>query len=168
MKTLLSSFLLAGSLALGSCASIVSHSRYPVALTSAPVGATVSVVDRNGKEVFSGTTPTSVELKSSAGFFKRAIYSVSFSKPGFEKKVIPLEADVNGWYFGNIVFGGAIGLLIVDPATGAMYRIGQKEVQAALVQSTAFNYEADAPRGLRIVSLDEVPDQLRSLMVRVQ
>ncbi|WP_174263189.1 CsgG/HfaB family protein [Citrifermentans bemidjiense] len=30
---------------------------------------------------------------------------------------------MNGWYWGNIVFGGVIGLLIVDPATGAMWKM---------------------------------------------
>lgn len=30
---------------------------------------------------------------------------------------------MNGWYIGNLLFGGIIGLLIVDPATGAMWTL---------------------------------------------
>ncbi len=59
-------------------------------------------------------------------------------------------------------------MLIVDPATGAMYRISQRDVQAALVPTTAFELNPTAPNGLRIVSLDEVPAATRALMVRVQ
>jgi hypothetical protein len=168
MKAPLPILLLAGASLLGSCASIVSHSSWPVTLSSAPVGATVSVIDRGGKEVFSGVTPAAVQLKSSAGFFQRAKYTINFTKPGYAGKTIPLEADVNGWYFGNLLFGGAIGMLIVDPATGAMYRISQRDVQAALTETTAFDLNPTAPNGLRIVSLDELPTTARALMVRVQ
>jgi hypothetical protein len=146
----------------------VSHSSWPVTLSSAPQGASVSVLDRGGKEVFTGVTPASVQLKSGAGFFQRAKYTINFTKPGYAAKAIPLEADVNGWYFGNLLFGGAIGMLVIDPATGAMYRISQRDVQAALVEVTAFDLNPTAPNGLRIVSLDELPANARSLMVRVQ
>lgn len=132
------------------------------------MGASVSIIDRGGKEVYTGTTPAAVQLKSGAGFFQRAKYSIKFTKAGFATQTIPLEADVNGWYFGNLFFGGAIGMLIVDPATGAMYRISQKNVQATLAQTTAFDLNPTAPNGLRIVSLDEVPASTRALMVKVQ
>lgn len=168
MKTILSSLALASSLLLGSCASIVSHSSWPVSFSSAPVGATVTVIDRHGKEVFSGPTPAAVELRSGAGFFQRAMYEVRFTKPGFDTKTLPLEANVNGWYFGNLLFGGWIGMLIVDPATGAMYRISQKSVQASLTQTTGLNPDMGNPQSLRIMSLEEVPAQLRPLLVRVQ
>jgi hypothetical protein len=168
MKVTFPICLLASTSLLSSCASIVSHSTWPVALSSAPMGASVSVIDRGGKEVYTGTTPAAVQLKSGAGFFQRAKYSIKFTKAGFTTQTIPLEADVNGWYFGNLLFGGAIGMLIVDPATGAMYRISQKDVQATLTQTTAFDLNPTAPNGLRIVSLDEVPAGARTLMVKVQ
>ena len=168
MKARLPIFLLAGASMLASCASIVSHSTWPVTLSSAPVGATVTVIDRGGKEVFSGVTPAAVRLKSNAGFFQRTKYTINFTKPGFAAKTIPLEADINGWYFGNLLFGGAIRMLIVDPATVAMYRISQRDVQVALAETTAFDLNPTAPNGLRIVSLDEVPAHARNLMVRVQ
>ena len=30
---------------------------------------------------------------------------------------------MDGWYIGNIVFGGLIGWLVVDPASGAMWKL---------------------------------------------
>lgn len=160
---------LAGTMLLASCASIVSKSRYPVAISSVPTGADVVITDRDGKEVFKGVAPTSVVLKSGAGYFRRATYKLNFSKPGFDSKTLTLESDVNGWYFGNLLFGGLIGMLIVDPATGAMYRIAEKDMQASLATTTAqgFYVPSDA-KSLQIVSLDDVPTSLRDKMVPVQ
>ena len=39
---------------------------------------------------------------------------------------------MNGWYFGNILFGGLIGMIAVDPATGAMYTLQPKAVDTTL------------------------------------
>ena len=35
---------------------------------------------------------------------------------------------MNGCYFGNVLFGGRIGLLAVHPATGAMYTLEPKGI----------------------------------------
>ena len=158
---------LAATLALGSCASIVSKSRYPVAISSVPAGATFSIVNREGKEVSSGVAPTAVTLKSGSSYFRREQYTITFRLEGYEEKVMKLEADVNGWYFGNLVFGGAIGMLIVDPITGAMYRISEKELQGALLP-LGQGLAAPDEHLLRVMSLDEVPTNLRSKMVPVQ
>ena len=45
---------------------------------------------------------------------------------------LKIDGAINGWYFGNIIFGGLIGMLAVDPATGAMYTLSPKEVLATL------------------------------------
>ena len=168
MKFFLSTLALAGALLSSGCASIVSHSRWPVAVSSAPAGATVSIVNRRGQEVFSGVTPAAVQLKSGSSFFNREKYTLKFTMPGYDPKTAQLEADVNGWYFGNIVFGGFIGLLIVDPATGAMYRIAQKEVQVALSQTQGFNNAPGAdPNGLQILSITQIPANQRHLLIPV-
>lgn len=157
---------LAALLGMSSCASIVSKSRYPVAISSVPPGASVSITDRNGKEVFTGVAPTAATLKSGAGYFSKATYQLKFSSPGYDDKTMTLEADLNGWYFGNLLFGGLIGLLIVDPATGAMYRISEKEMQGVLVPAAQGFNPADKTN-LRIMSIEEVPTSLRDKMVPV-
>lgn len=30
---------------------------------------------------------------------------------------------MDGWYIGNIFFGGLMGLLVIDPITGAMWKL---------------------------------------------
>ncbi|MEJ7666231.1 MAG: hypothetical protein WKG07_45335 [Hymenobacter sp.] len=160
--------MLASGLLLSSCASIVSHSRWPVAIASSPVGASVSIVNSHGQEVFSGVTPIATNLKSGAGFFAGEHYTVNFSMPGYDTKTTQLGTSINGWYFGNLFIGGFIGLLIVDPATGAMYRLDQQQVQATLTQSHAMVMPKNNPNDLQVVSIDQVPENLRDKLVLVK
>ena len=160
--------LLAATLFCSSCASIVSHTQWPVNITSAPVGSKVVITNRDGREVFSGTTPTTTMLRSGAGFFRSEMYTLTFSSPGYDTKTMTVGSSVNGWYFGNLVFGGVIGLLIVDPATGAMFRLDQKEVQVALNQGQTLNLPEPKPNELQIVSLDNIPTELRYKLVPIK
>ena len=42
-------------------------------------------------------------------------------KDGYEPVTLPIKANANGWYIGgNLVFGGLIGWLAVDPFNGGM------------------------------------------------
>lgn len=109
------------------CASIVSKSTWPVTIQSKPTGAKCVVAKSSGKQLHSGETPMTVMLESGDGFFQWANYTVTCDKPGYQQSVVKAESHLNGWYFGNIVFGGLIGLLIVDPATGAMYRMDDSQ-----------------------------------------
>jgi len=48
---------------------------------------------------------------------------------------VHVKLTVDGWYFGNVLFGGLIGILIVDPATGAMYTLKPNELNINLISS---------------------------------
>ena len=48
---------------------------------------------------------------------------MTFSKEGYEEQSQTLQSSMDGWYWGNFLFGGLIGMLAVDPATGAMYKL---------------------------------------------
>jgi len=109
--------------ALSGCASIVSKSEYNVAVNSVPEGADFLIKDKSGRKIHSGRTPQTVSLNSDAGFFKGATYQVDLSKEGHASTTTTLDSSINGWYWGNILFGGLIGMLIVDPATGAMWKL---------------------------------------------
>ena len=117
---------------LGGCASIVSKSIYSIRITSNPENAMVSIVDLNGTEVYNGEVPATVKLEAGARFFKKQQYSLTFSAPGFQSKTIPLLCKVDGWYWGNLLLGGALGMLIIDPATGAMYKFSQESISTTL------------------------------------
>jgi len=106
-----------------SCATIFGHSQYPVVINSVPSSAKVTITDKRGQVVFMGKTPASVKLKSAFGYMAKAQYSIKVQAPGYADQVYPLNARLNGWYFGNILIGGLIGMLIVDPASGAMFKM---------------------------------------------
>jgi uncharacterized protein YceK len=152
-------------LSISGCASILSKSQYSVTITSNPQGATITIVDKEGKQIFQGTTPTIVILKSGAGFFKGATYTVSFKKPGYEPQTVVIKPDIDGWYIGNILFGGLIGLLIVDPATGAMWKL-PPEVSATLTKETS-SLIIDG-KELKIAFIEDIPVHLRAKMVRIR
>lgn len=105
------------------CASIVSKSQYPVTLQSNPSGATVTIKNISGVDVQKTTTPSTVTLAASAGFFSPAKYTFQFEKEGYLPASSAMSASMDPWYIGNILFGGLIGILIVDPATGAMWKL---------------------------------------------
>lgn len=144
------------------CATIVSKTSYPVGIDSDPVKAQVTITDRKGKEVFKGGTPATVHLKCGAGYFKRAIYTIVVEKEGFQKSTITLNANLNGWYFGNLLFGGFIGLLVVDPISGAMYRMKNKDVRTTLVplNGTSMN----EPQ-LKILDINKITPEMRASLV---
>jgi hypothetical protein len=125
MKTLR---LLALSLLLTSCASIVSKSSYAVTIDSEPTGADVTVRNEDGQVVHSGRAPTLLTLKASDGYFSRANYTVDVNLPGYNSTSSQLSAKMDGWFWGNIIFGGLIGMLIVDPLTGAMWKLPERHV----------------------------------------
>ncbi len=157
---------LSGMLLASGCASIVSKTNYPISISSAPEKAEIRVTDVRGREVYTGTTPTVVNLKTGGGYFKKQTYTVKFIKEGYDPKVMTIHTDLNGWYIGNLVFGGVLGFLIIDPLTGAMWKFDQRDVQGVLNKTTA---SLDAPDGhaLNIMSLDDVPEDLRPKMIRL-
>lgn len=152
------------SMFLTGCASIVSDSQHPVSLQTSPDGASFTVEDKNGIVVHKGSTPATLSLKSSSGFFSGASYKVTFQKEGYDPVVTTVESKLDGWYIGNILLGGIIGMLIVDPITGAMWEL--PETASASLQKKLATKET--PEGqLQVVSLDKVPSEYQDQMVRL-
>ena len=149
---------------LSGCATIVSKSRYPVYIHADPKGTNISITDRTGKEVYKGITPATITLSSGAGFFTKAEYQVKLSLPGYDEKVVPIYFKINGWYFGNIVFGGFIGMLIVDPATGAMWKLVDPAINETMVKSAL---STNLNPTLNIVDIKSIPNDERVNLVRV-
>lgn len=120
-----------------SCATIVGHTKSSIALDSSPLGAKVEVLDRRGQTKFVGVTPTTASLPNGDGYFTKARYTVKMSKDGFEPSISQMTPDLNGWYFGNILFGslGLIGFLIVDPISGAMFEFDTGSIHSNLAAS---------------------------------
>ena len=145
------------------CASILSDSQYPVTINSTPSGANFSVTNEAGLDVHSGVTPDTITLAASDGFFSSATYTVKYQMAGYNEQTFELKPGMDGWYIGNILFGGLIGMLIVDPATGAMWKLPES-ANVSLVPATA----ALGQDALTIASIDQVPEELKSQLVPVE
>jgi hypothetical protein len=128
MKTLFRLFVLAVTIAsFSSCATIFTPTKYPVSFSTTPDGAGITIVNRAGKVIFEGTTPTTVKLKASAGYMQKEEDTITFTKNGYAQKVVHISAELDGWYIGNVLLGGIPGMLIVDPLSGAMYKIAKED-----------------------------------------
>lgn len=158
--------LLFASAVLTGCATIMGNSA-PETLNvrSTPDQATIFISDEAGTKIYEGKTPTTLPLEKKRGYFSGKKYTVNIKKEGFSEHTVSVDTKVNGWYVaGNLVFGGLIGWLIVDPATGAMWTLDKNEVDVAL--EAPKQGAAIEPR-TRIVLLDDVPSSLRGKMVKV-
>ena len=144
---------------LSSCASIVSKTNWPVSIDSKPEGVHVSITNKRGVEIFTGKTPLVTKLKSGSGFFTKESYRVVMTYNGIEKRTINLECSVNGWYFGNLFIGGLIGMLIVDPATGAMYRLDRKEVYEVFKETSTSQ--------LKVLDINNIPLEWKTNLVEL-
>jgi hypothetical protein len=150
-------------LLLTGCASIVSKTSWPITINSSPSEAKISIKDKKGIEIYTGSTPATLKLKSGAGFFSKARYQVTFEKAGYEKKVVPIEFKLNGWYWGNIIFGGPLGLLIIDPASGAMFKLETEFLNETLTKSVA---SVDT-KELQLLDINNIPAEWKSHLILV-
>lgn len=158
-------------LSLSGCASIISGKTQTMTFQSTPELSDITILNRDGKKIHVGKAPVTVSLNRGAGFFVPERYTVIFEKEGYEKKEIKVTPSMNGWYIGNILFGGIIGLLIVDPATGAMYSLNTKETNVVLNDLNKDNLQANA-QTLTIVSTNvlskEVLEKVQPIELKTQ
>lgn len=146
------------------CATIFSGGRpNDVSLVSTPSGANVVITKESGEEVYRGVTPATTTLKRSKGYFSAQNYVAKFSKKGYPTQTVALTPSMNPWYAGNILFGGLIGLLIVDPATGAMWTL-EKEYVVNL-GATASN---ERETKLMVYERSSIPKEWESHLVAVR
>jgi hypothetical protein len=151
-----------------SCATLVSRTSYPVTIDSYPRDARVTITNRRGEQIFKGGTPALIRLKPGSGYFQRAIYEITISKRGYATKTVEIRATLNGWYFGNFFFFGTLGFLVVDPATGAMYRINQLDVNETLEVD---NKTAAAPQlmpQLKIYDINVIPEAWKNKLIAIK
>jgi hypothetical protein len=112
------------------CASIVHQTTQQVPVASNPPGAAVTVACGDVNNDPKLVTPTVVTVHR-----KPAHCSISLAKEGYEPANVDLRREMSGWYLGNVIFGGIIGL-IVDAANGAMYNRLPNKVDVQLAPAT--------------------------------
>jgi hypothetical protein len=102
------------SLTMSACASIVSDNASTTYIETDPEKARCELHGQDFKRVIE--TPNSINLPS-----KAAPLTISCSATGYKVTTAKLDTELDGWVFGNIIFGGIVGV-VVDVARGA----GQK------------------------------------------
>ena len=142
------------------CATIVGEKEQSITINSSPSNANVLITDERSMEVHSGSTPTTVQLRKSDGsYFGGKTYTVEISKEGYESRTMMINASPNGWYIGgNLIFGGLIGWLIVDPLTGAMYNLTPDTLNASLGESVATTENGESE--ITLVLIEDVPTHM--------
>ncbi|HXT13625.1 MAG TPA: hypothetical protein VN873_18890 [Candidatus Angelobacter sp.] len=126
--------LLSGLLVFPGCASIVTGTKQNVKITSSPTAADVKVERLSYATNFvewQGKTPAAVKLS------RNGSYLVTISSDGYRTEQIPVsEGGMNGWVWGNIAFGGLIGILI-DSSDGAAKNLDPGVINVNLVSKTS-------------------------------
>jgi hypothetical protein len=115
---------LIAALLLASCATIIHGTHQDISFSSTPSGAKVFI---NGMD--KGSTPVVVNLE------RKSTYVVKIQIDGYLPYETNIIRKVDGWIAGNIIFGGLIGL-VVDAASGGMYKLSPEQIQSELKSST--------------------------------
>jgi len=121
-KTIIFLTLVSFAFTIVGCCTIVSGRNQQLPVISTPSGARVIV---NGVQQQS---PCTLVLDR-----KQPLYQVRVEKDGYEPVEITLRKGVNGWIWGNILFGGIIGL-IIDVCTGSVNKFTPTELEVNLAK----------------------------------
>lgn len=110
-------------LLLAGCATIVHGTNESVSISSNPTNAKV-YVDNS----YIGATPTIVKMA------RKEKHTVRIELKGYQPYEMTLTPHLSGWVFGNIVFGGFIGLA-VDAISGGLYQLTPDQIQAEMLKN---------------------------------
>jgi len=123
-----------------SCATIMHGSSQDLAISSNPSGATVTV---DGQPT--GKTPVIAKLG------RGDTHKIRIELPGYEPYETAVTKSVSGWVWGNILFGGLIGLA-VDAMSGGLYYLNPEQVTGEMrkMEPDAIPAKATLPQAYRM------------------
>ncbi|HWV57515.1 MAG TPA: PEGA domain-containing protein [Longimicrobiales bacterium] len=121
----------AALITIGGCATIMQGTTQAVGVSSQPAGARIRV---NGTEF--GVTPAVLQLK------RKDNHVVVIELDGYQPYTATFTRSLSGWVLGNLVFGGLIGL-VVDAASGALYKLSPEQVAATLDRNVVMEQTED-------------------------
>lgn len=98
------------------CATIIHGTSQQIGVSSSPSGAKVTV---DGNAI--GVTPIFARLSRGDN------HIIKIELDGYMSYDMTVTKKASGWVFGNIVFGGLIGL-VVDVATGGLYDLSPDQI----------------------------------------
>jgi hypothetical protein len=107
------------------CATIMHGTHQDIGISSSPPGASVTIDNMQY-----GTTPVFSKLR------RKDNHVVRVTLQGYQTTDLTLTSSVSGWIWGNVAFGGLVGLA-VDAISGGMYKLSPSELSAALSANKA-------------------------------
>lgn len=113
-----------GSTVVTSCASIMHGTSQDVGVSSSPTGASVTIDNTMKAE-----TPFVAKLS------RKDNHVIHVAADGYAPADLTLTRSTSGWVWGNILFGGLIGLA-VDAMTGGLYNLTPDQLSATLAKQT--------------------------------
>jgi predicted small secreted protein len=125
MKRSLLLALLVCSTVLTACASIMHGTSQDVGISSSPTGASVTV-----DNMMKAQTPFVAKLS------RKDNHVIHIATDGYAPADLTLTRSTSGWVWGNIVFGGLIGLA-VDAMTGGLYNLTPDQLTTTLAKQSA-------------------------------
>jgi hypothetical protein len=108
-----------------SCGSIIHGRNQEIGIGSTPSGAKVTI-----DNLTSANTPFVAKLS------RKHLHVVKLESEGFAPMDVTLTRSVSGWAWGNIIFGGLIGLA-VDAGTGGLYKLSPEQLNTTLATKSA-------------------------------
>jgi hypothetical protein len=88
-----------------SCATIMRDNTQPITLNSSPEHVDIKIVNSDGLTVYEGSTPTTVNLKTSkSGYFSPERYRVYAKKKSYEDYISTIDYKISKWYWLEILF----------------------------------------------------------------
>jgi hypothetical protein len=119
--------VLAGCLLLGGCATIMAGDTQTLEIDSSPPGARLTLLDESGRPAYQATTPARLQIRRGEGWRQHADYRLKLEKPGYRPIGFELKWKREPWFWANWLLApvglGFVGLLIVDPLSGAMWKV---------------------------------------------
>lgn len=100
------------------CGTIIQGTTQQMGISSNPSNANVTI---NGQS--KGVTPMIVDLK------RKDSHMIRIDLEGYQTYETVLTRKTSGWVWGNIVFGGLIGL-VIDATAGGMYKLTPEQIHA--------------------------------------
>ncbi len=113
------------------CATVMNHGSQKVNISSLPIGAGVTIDSKPY-----GKTPVVAKLA------RGEHHQVVIELPGYKTYNLALTRKVSGWVWGNAIIGGVIGV-VIDVATGNMYKLTPEQVMAELKTESAEQQQAN-------------------------
>ena len=139
--------LLLASVTLLQCATMMHGTSQGVGIQSTPTGAMVTIDNKDF-----GSTPVVANLA------RKSNHVVSITMEGYQPFEANITRSTSGWVWGNIVFGGLIGLA-VDAISGGLYKLTPEQVSGSLSASeTTSRDELDGAAVVVTVVLEPDPD----------